>query len=81
VNTGDSPHQVEQLSARLGLALPVLFDREGAAAAAWGVRVFPTTYLVGRDGLIRHRILGPLAWDGEEGSELLESVLGPAVLE
>lgn len=78
VNTGDSQHQVGHLSARLGLALPVLFDREGTAAAAWRVRVFPTTYLIDRQGRLRTRVLGPMEWDQDEAARLIDSLIAEA---
>jgi thiol-disulfide isomerase/thioredoxin len=78
VNTGDSHHQVGDLSARLGLALPVLFDREGTAAAAWRVRVFPTTYLIDRQGRLRTRVLGPMEWDQDEAARLIEPLIAEA---
>ena len=46
--------------------LPVVLDKSGEIARQWGVRVFPTTVLIGADGKARWRIQGALDWNGPE---------------
>jgi len=45
------------------LELPVLRDRDGHAAAAWGVDSFPATFVVDVEGVVRESYLGPARWD------------------
>lgn len=56
-------------------SLPILLDRDGAAAAAWTPRVFPTTVLIDRHGTPRHSVLGDLDWTGPAARELIEPLL------
>ena len=55
--------------------LPILLDRDGAAAAAWTPRVFPATVLVDRAGVPRTQVLGELDWMGNTARELIEPLL------
>lgn len=53
----------------------VVRDADGAAAQAWGVRVFPTTVVVGRDGRAAFTVLGELDWGGAEAATWLAPLL------
>ena len=55
--------------------LPVLLDRDGAAARAWTPRVFPSTVLLDRSGRPRHIVLGELDWTGAAARALVEPLL------
>ena len=57
------------------LSLPVLMDRDGAVARAWGVNVFPTTLLVSRRGSPVGVVRGEVEWNGADGKRLIESLL------
>lgn len=59
-----------------GLAFPILWDRAGEVAqAALGVRAFPTTALVGRDGVIAEVLLGERDWDAGPARERVQALL------
>ncbi|MHB8876625.1 MAG: redoxin domain-containing protein [Myxococcaceae bacterium] len=56
----------EQISAymkREGLSFPVLVD-DGRLSRAYGVSAFPTTFVVGKSGLIRFSEVGYTTWLG-----------------
>ena len=55
--------------------LPILLDRDGAAAAAWTPRVFPATVLVDRLGMPRTQVLGELDWMAGTARDLIEPLL------
>jgi thiol-disulfide isomerase/thioredoxin len=57
------------------LTLPVLRDTDGSAARAFGVRIWPTTVVVGRDGRVRWSVVGELEWGGVMARGWLEPVL------
>jgi len=63
VNWRESAATIRHHAEQTALALTVLRDADGAAAKAWGVRVFPTTLLVGRDGRARASVVGEADWD------------------
>lgn len=43
-----------------GLVFPVLLDRDGSASSAYHLRSLPTSYFVGRDGVIREIVVGSM---------------------
>ncbi len=46
-----------------GLTLPVLLDPLGDVTRAWGVRLFPTTVLIDRQGRARQLVQGEVDWE------------------
>jgi len=75
VNLGEPVSRVEKFLARMPLGFPVLLDRDTAVAKAWGARVLPATYLVGRDGSIRHVHFGELDWSSDAARRAVEALL------
>ena len=54
--------------------VPVLLDPLGAAAQAWGVKVFPTTIGFDAQGHARWRVTGEYDWSTPEAGKLLEGL-------
>ncbi|MGE0357568.1 MAG: TlpA family protein disulfide reductase [Burkholderiales bacterium] len=72
VNQGEMPARVEAFVERTGLDLPILMDRDKAAAKAWKVRALPTTFVIDAAGRIR------LSAEGElDTGEALEAAIVP----
>jgi peroxiredoxin len=54
-------------------------DASGKIPGIYGTVMYPETYIIGADGRILRKIIGPQAWDGPEMSGYLDSLLqGPA---
>lgn len=62
---------------RLGLGLPVLLDEDKDVSSAFLVRGLPTTVLIGRDGNLVGRAVGPRAWDSPEAVALVRALTEP----
>ncbi len=75
VNFRDGEPTVRRFLDVVPLSLPVLMDRDGAVAKAWGVNVFPTTLLVSRRGVPVGIVRGEVEWNGADGKRLIESLL------
>lgn len=76
VNVNDSPSTLRQYVKAETLEFAVLTDtRSPAAFRSWGVKVFPTTYLLDTQGNIVYRAVGPLEWDDDEVVQIIESLL------
>ncbi len=75
INFKDGAQTVRRFLEAVPLSLPVLMDRDGAVARAWGVNVFPTTLLVSRRGSPVGVVRGEVEWNGAEGKRLIESLL------
>ena len=61
-----------------GVTVRVLLDRDGAVAAAYRVTGTPTVIVVGRDGRMVARAVGPRDWRGDKGSALIKALLAAA---
>lgn len=61
----------------LGLGLPVLLDEDKDVSSAFLVRGLPTTVLIGRDGKLVGRAVGPRAWDSPEAVALVRALTEP----
>ena len=59
-----SPGQLPAFIEKHGIDYPVLLDKEGLAAAAFGINTIPTTFIIDPDGRIKNRVTGALtsAW-------------------
>jgi len=56
---------VEQFRERLDLSFPILLDPEKRAARAYQTFRFPESLLIGPDGVVIERYIGPKDWDSE----------------
>ncbi len=77
INFKEPAERAERFVRRTGFTQPVLLDPNGDVARAWEVRVFPTSILVGVDGMPRHRVRGELDWTGPEAERLIHPLLKP----
>lgn len=62
VDVGEARARVERFLARYPVDVPILLDAHGEAAQAWRVGAYPSSFVVGTDGRIRHYIVGALDW-------------------
>jgi thiol-disulfide isomerase/thioredoxin len=60
---------------QLDLTFPVLLDEERDASTMFMVRGLPTTVLIGRDGTLVGRAVGPRDWDSPQSVALVKELL------
>jgi len=60
VDSNETPADVMNWQARFGLTYDLLIDRDNRISNAYRVRGLPSTYFIGRDGVIRQIAYGPL---------------------
>ncbi len=75
VNFKERDARVAQFARNAAISLPMPMDRDGAVAARWGVTIFPSSVIIGRDGQARWRITGEVDWTGREAARWLEPLL------
>lgn len=75
VNFKERDAKVAQFARTNAIALPTPMDRDGAVAARWGVKVFPSSFVVGRDGRVRWRVIGEVDWTGRDATAWLAPLL------
>jgi cytochrome c biogenesis protein CcmG, thiol:disulfide interchange protein DsbE len=74
INYKDQPDNARRFLNRYGNPFMASgADQNGRAAIEWGVYGVPETFLIGRDGRIAHKLVGPL------GAENFEREMKPAI--
>jgi peroxiredoxin len=75
VDMGEDRETVARVVAERGYTAPVVLDSDERVKQAYGVRGTPTVVVIGRDGTILGRALGPRPWAGPAGRALLQALL------
>jgi peroxiredoxin len=75
VSVDDGPAEVVAFQQRLGLSFPILLDSDQRVARSYETFRFPETLLVGRDGVVIERFVGPKEWDAAAYLDLLHRLL------
>jgi peroxiredoxin len=68
------PKEIRTFLDGLALHVPVLLDRDRDVSDAYRVRGLPTTVLIGKDGRVIGRAVGPRDWDSPEAVALIRSL-------
>jgi peroxiredoxin len=75
VNHQEGPTPIQAFIDRSGITFPIVRDTDGAVAKAWGVRIFPASYLVDRAGRVKHVLIGGADWTGPKLVSTIRSLL------
>ncbi len=75
VNVSEPREIVVRAVAARGYTAQVLLDADGRVTEAYRVQATPTVYLVGRDGTLLGRAVGPRPWTESAGRALLTALL------
>ncbi len=75
VNQRETDAAIKRFMDVLPFSLPILRDVDGVTSRAWGARAFPTSVLVGRDGLARFSVIGEVDWNGPEARQWIATLL------
>ena len=65
----------------LGVTFPVLLDPAGEVRRSYEVMGLPTSYIIGRDGKFRGKVMGEREWDGEAALEFFIDLLGEKMVD
>ena len=61
----------------MGLTFPILHDPDYEIGLAYGARTLPISYIIDREGIIRHRVFGARDWNGPQAKEIIQALLTP----
>ncbi len=75
VQMGGSARTAQDTADSLGLRFPLLLDRDSGATAAWQVNALPTTFLIGRDGVVAFTHVGEMDWSSVESRRRVEALM------
>jgi thiol-disulfide isomerase/thioredoxin len=56
--------------------MPVLTDEKGVVSRTFGVKAYPTTILINKDGKVLGRVTGPVDWQDKRVCDLILKTLG-----
>ena len=76
VNLMESSERIAAFRDSELIDLPVLMDRDGAAAKRWKVGMLPASFVIDRKGAIRYQLVGEATWTGPKVAPLIERLLG-----
>jgi thiol-disulfide isomerase/thioredoxin len=68
-----SVENVQVAALEQGLEYPIVVDNEKRNWNAWGNSMWPSTYLIDKEGRVRYWWYGELDWEGAGGQELLKT--------
>lgn len=74
-NFRETDGTIRRFLAQQPMTLPILRDRDGAAARAFQVRIFPTTVVFARNGRAAFTVTGELDWAGPQARAWLAPLL------
>ena len=57
------------------LTFPILHDADYRVSGTYGIRTLPMSYLVDRQGILRHRVFGARDWNSKEAWVFIEELL------
>jgi peroxiredoxin len=72
---GQRGGDVAEFRDQYGLTFDILHDPTGRIQTAYQANVLPTTYVIGRDGRIRQRVIGAAEWDQPRYTDALRRIL------
>jgi len=75
VSVDEEKDAVEKFRNRFGLTFPILWDPEKRVSGAYQAYRYPETLLIGRDGVVVERYIGPREWDSPLYETRLERLL------
>lgn len=76
VNFQENAARIRPFAERLGIDFPLLRDHDGRARTDWGVRVFPTTFIIGPDQRIAAVAVGEIDWDAGDVEAVVRGIVG-----
>lgn len=71
---GQEP-QIRSFARDLGLTFEILHDPSGAIGKAYQVTGYPETFVIGRDGVIRKKVIGASNWSSAANRTLITQLL------
>ncbi|MCG7965456.1 MAG: TlpA family protein disulfide reductase [Candidatus Thiodiazotropha taylori] len=66
VNVSENRNRVARIASKLGFNFPVLLDVDKSVTKDWRIKVYPSSFLIDKQGVLRFKAIGPVEWDSEE---------------
>jgi peroxiredoxin len=80
IDDAGAEETIRAFAREYGLTFEILHDASGAIQKSYQTTGVPETFVLGRDGVIRKKVIGAAAWDSPPNRALVAQLLGvPAV--
>ncbi|HEX5410153.1 MAG TPA: TlpA disulfide reductase family protein [Gemmatimonadaceae bacterium] len=66
---------IRDFARQYGLSFEILHDETGAIKTRYQTTGVPETFIIGRDGVIRKKVIGATEWDSDANRALIQSLL------
>ena len=67
---------VRPFAAKYGLTFPVLLDPDSKTYRLYGLTGVPESFVVDKNGVVIHKVIGPQDWMGKEWLEYFDRIIG-----
>jgi len=75
VSLDDDQAAYERFLTEHGVVFPTYLDARKAIPSTYGTAMYPETYIIGRDGRIARKVVGPQDWTSPEILSVLDTLL------
>ena len=75
VSVNDTPAAAQSYVTQNSYTFPVLLDLEYKASQIYGIRGFPTTYLINKRGNLIGKLVGSREWDAPEVIRIFKTII------
>jgi thiol-disulfide isomerase/thioredoxin len=75
VNYAEDGRRVRQFMQQVDVDFPVLLDEDGRVSSAWNVLAFPSTFVIGKEGLIIYGVNAGIHWDQPDVVRILNKLM------
>lgn len=76
VDDAGTEQHIRDFTKELGLTFEILHDPSQVTKANYQITGFPETFIIGREGKIRKKVIGAADWSSEGNRALLRELLG-----
>jgi cytochrome c biogenesis protein CcmG/thiol:disulfide interchange protein DsbE len=78
VDDAGTEQRIRAFTKELKLTFEILHDPTQATKASYQITGYPETFIIGREGKIRKKVIGAADWSSEANRALIRELLGPA---
>lgn len=75
INYAESAETIKHFLKQVKVEYPVLLDKEGNTSGLWNIIAYPSTFVIGSDGLIHYGVNAAIDWDSPDVVKVLESLM------
>lgn len=75
INYAEKTETIKEFMQMVDVEFPVLLDEQGLEAAKWKVIAFPSTFVIGKDGLIHYGVNAGIEWDTPDVINAVDKML------